>query len=74
MGAGMLYGDTAGDPTERSDIQLWVYSAGVRYRATDELDLGFEFNRVLTLSADFADYENYMALAQVRYRFGGRIQ
>jgi outer membrane protein OmpU len=74
MGAAILYGDTAGDPTERSDIQLWVYSAGVRYRATDDLDLGFEFNRILTLSADFSDYENYTALAQVRYRFGGRVQ
>jgi hypothetical protein len=46
----------------------------LRYRATEALDFGLEVNRVLTLSADFADYENYTALAQVRYRFGGRLQ
>jgi predicted porin len=74
FGTAMLYGDNAGDPTERSDVQLWVYSAGLRYRATEALDFGLEVNRVLTLSADFADYENYTALAQVRYRFGGRLQ
>jgi outer membrane protein OmpU len=70
FGAAFLNSDDAGDPTERSDVQLHVYSAGLRYKVNDEVDLGFEFNRILPLSADYGDYTVYAGLAQLRYRFG----
>jgi hypothetical protein len=74
FGVAALNADDAGDPTERSDRQLWVYSAGLRYRLNPDLDIGAEVNRILPLSADFGDYEVYMGIVQLRYRFGGSVR
>ncbi len=71
FGAGALYSTDEGDPTFRSNRQLFVYSAGARYHFTRDVDVGFELDRVETLSADFGDYRSYLGIVQLRYLFAG---
>jgi hypothetical protein len=71
FGAGALYSSDEGDPTFRSNRQLYFYSAGLRYQFTRDLDAGVELDKVKTESADFGDYTTYMAIIQLRYAFAG---
>ena len=71
FGAGALYSSDEGDPTFRSNRQLWVYSAGLRYNVMKDFDVGLELDKVKTLSADFGDYASTMAIVQLRYAFSG---
>ena len=71
FGIATLIGDDAGDPSERSDRQLHVYSAGLRYRISPEMDVGAEVNYIRPLSADYGDYNAIVGILQLRYRFGG---
>jgi hypothetical protein len=71
FGAGALYSSDEGDPTFRSNRQLYVYSAGARYRFNKDLDLGLEVDKVESLSADWGDYRTYMAILQLRYAIAG---
>lgn len=74
FGAATLLSDDAGDPTERSDRQLHVYSAGMRYAFTPQLDVGAEVNYIRPLSADYGDQDVYQGLVQLRYRFDGVLR
>jgi hypothetical protein len=71
FGAGALYSSDEGDPTFRSNRQLYFYSVGARYKFNRDLDLGLELDKVETLSADFGDYRTYMAVLQLRYAIAG---
>lgn len=71
FGAGVLYSSDEGDPTFRSNRQMWVYSAGLRYKVTKDLDVGAEVDQVKTLSADFGDGTTNMAILQLRYAIAG---
>jgi hypothetical protein len=71
FGVGALYSSDEGDPTFRSNRQLYFYSAGLRYRFDKNFDVGIELDKAATLSADFADSHTTMALVQARYTFAG---
>jgi hypothetical protein len=70
FGLAGLLGDDAGDPTERSDRQLHVYSIGARYAFDEHLDFGIELDRIQTLSADFGDFRHHAIFAQLRLHLG----
>jgi predicted porin len=73
FGVATLLSDDAGDPTERSDRQLHVYSGGLRYQLAANIDVGAEVNYTRALSADYGDRNVYMGLVQLRYKFDGSL-